>query len=62
MPCYPILPFGAQAQALRIFCAFFRRLIFFLRHFQRCFPRFFQTLELRFIGILVKGWNNSFVK
>ena len=51
MPSYPILPFrSAQAQTLRIFCAFFRRRIFFFRHFQRCLPRFFQTLELRFMA------------
>jgi len=27
-----------------------RRRIFFFRHFQRMFPRFFQALEPRFIG------------
>ncbi len=30
--------------------ALIRRRIFFLRHFQRMLPRFFQALEPRFIG------------
>jgi hypothetical protein len=34
---------------LRIFCARFRRRIFFLRHFHRCLPRFFHAREPRFI-------------
>jgi len=34
---------------LRIFWARLRRRIFFLRHFHRCLPRFFQARELRFI-------------
>ena len=38
-----------RAYFLRIFWALFRLLIFFLRHFQRAFPRFFQALELRFM-------------
>ena len=33
-----------------------RRRIFFLRHFQRCFPAFFQTRELLFILL---GWSHS---
>jgi hypothetical protein len=33
----------------RIFCARMRRRMRFLRHFQRMWPRFFQTRELRFI-------------
>ena len=32
------------------FWSLFRRRIFFLRHFHLAFPRFFQSLELRFIG------------
>lgn len=39
-------------QALRIFAALFLLLIFFLRHFQRWFPRFFQARELLFIFYL----------
>ena len=38
-----------QAYALRIFWARFRRRIFFLRHFHRCLPGFFQARELRFM-------------
>jgi len=34
---------------LRIFWALMRRRIRFLRHFQRMWPRFFQTREERFI-------------
>ncbi len=34
----------------RIRCARIRRRIRFLRHFQRIWPRFFQTRELRFMG------------
>ena len=41
---------AGQAYFLRIFWALFRLLIFFLRHFQRCLPRFFQALELLFMG------------
>jgi|GEM_PF-2235508 len=37
------------AYCLRIFCALMRRRIRFLRHFQRMWPRFFQTREERFI-------------
>ena len=40
---------AGQAYFLRIFWALFRLLIFFLRHFQRCLPRFFQALELLFM-------------
>lgn len=35
---------------MRIFCALFRLRIFFLRHFHRCLPRFFQARELLFMG------------
>ena len=38
-----------QIQPLRIFCAFFLLLIFFLRHFQRWLPRFFQAREPLFM-------------
>ncbi len=38
-----------KAQAFLIFCARLRRRIFFLRHFQRCLPGFFQARELRFM-------------
>ena len=38
-----------RAYAFRIFCARFRRRIFFLRHFQRCLPGFFQARLLRFM-------------
>ena len=38
-----------QPYALRMRCCLFRRLIFFLRHFHLCLPRFFQARELRFI-------------
>lgn len=34
-----------------IFWALMRRRILFLRHFQRMWPRFFQTRELRFIQV-----------
>jgi hypothetical protein len=44
-----------MAYALRIFCALFLRLIFFFRHFQRCCPRFFQTLELLFMYFPRRG-------
>ncbi|AMK13427.1 hypothetical protein AUP07_0371 [methanogenic archaeon mixed culture ISO4-G1] len=37
---------------LRIFASFFLLLIFFLRHFQRWLPRFFQAREPLFILIL----------
>lgn len=40
---------GRVAYALRIFWARLRRRIFFLRHFQRCLPGFFQARELRFM-------------
>ena len=40
----------AEAYAFRIFWARFRRRIFFLRHFQRCLPGFFQARELRFMS------------
>ena len=46
-----VLPHTPRVQhyALRILCCLFRRLIFFLRHFHLCLPRFFQARELRFI-------------
>jgi hypothetical protein len=40
-----------QCYTFRIFCARLRRLIFFLRHFHLCLPRFFQARELLFIRI-----------
>jgi len=40
---------GGRAYCFRIFCARMRRRIRFLRHFQRMWPRFFQTRELRFM-------------
>ncbi len=47
---YPHLTTKGQLdQDLRIFWAFFRLRIRFLRHFQRIFPRFFHALEPRFI-------------
>jgi len=36
---------------LRIFWARMRRRIRFFRHFQRMWPRFFHTRELRFIQV-----------
>jgi len=42
-------PNGLRDYCLRIFWARMRRRIRFLRHFQRMWPRFFQTRELRFI-------------
>lgn len=39
-----------QLYTLRIFCCRLRRLIFFLRHFHLCLPRFFQARELLFIS------------
>ena len=36
---------------MRIFCAFFLLLIFFLRHFQRWLPRFFQAREPLFMMV-----------
>ena len=36
-------------------CARLRRRIRFLRHFQRMWPRFFQTRELRFIPKSFRG-------
>ena len=48
-----------QDYCLRIFCALFLLLIFFLRHFQRWLPRFFQAREPLFM--LVPSLNaNSF--
>lgn len=46
---------GFAAYALRIFWARFLRRIFFLRHFQRCLPGFFQARELRFMSVTVPG-------
>ena len=46
-------PCRCGAYALRIFWARFRRRIFFLRHFQRCLPGFFQARELRFMSVTV---------
>jgi hypothetical protein len=41
---------GAEPRAYcRLRCSRMRRRIFFLRHFQRIFPRFFQARELLFI-------------
>ena len=39
-----------RAYFLRSFWALFLLRIFFLRHFQRCLPRFFQALELLFMN------------
>lgn len=48
----PHTPIG-QCYALRIFCCRLRRLIFFLRHFHLCLPRFFQAREDLFIVTLL---------
>ena len=40
----------SSAYRFRIFCARFRRRIFFLRHFHRMLPRFFQAREDRFMN------------
>jgi hypothetical protein len=41
-----------EPHLLRIFWARLRRRIFFLRHFQRCLPLFFQARELLFIRLV----------
>ena len=65
MPDYPMLPVIINSRArfennfiknyiyyyLWRLAARLRLRIFFLRHFHRCLPRFFQALELRFIQI-----------
>lgn len=48
-----------QAYALRIFWARFLRRIFFLRHFQRCLPGFFQARELRFMSGTLSGGTDA---
>jgi hypothetical protein len=48
----------------RIFWARFRRRMRFFRHFQRMWPRFFQTRELRFIQFALEdeaGYSPPFI-
>gem|GEM_PF-3615218 len=45
-------PAGVPTYWFRILWARIRRRMRFLRHFQRMWPRFFHTLELRFIRVL----------
>ena len=45
----PLSVIASRDHFLRIFAALFLLLIFFLRHFQRWFPRFFQAREPLFM-------------
>jgi hypothetical protein len=57
-------PRATRRYCFRIFWARLRRRMRFFRHFQRMWPRFFQTRELRFIQFALEdeaGYSPRFI-